>query len=87
MILYLILPLRVQSLRVKKWRKAEVAQLVEHNLAKVRVAGSSPVFRSYRMKASLFVTDSEVFLYRVAKIAPTSWLFRREYLHLRPLNG
>ena len=24
---------------------AEVAQLVEHNLAKVRVAGSSPVFR------------------------------------------
>ena len=25
---------------------AEVAQLVEHNLAKVRVAGSSPVFRS-----------------------------------------
>ena len=27
---------------------AEVAQLVEHNLAKVRVAGSSPVFRSNR---------------------------------------
>ena len=27
--------------------KAEVAQLVEHNLAKVRVAGSSPVFRSF----------------------------------------
>ena len=27
---------------------AEVAQLVEHNLAKVRVAGSSPVFRSKR---------------------------------------
>ena len=25
---------------------AEVAQLVEHNLAKGRVAGSSPVFRS-----------------------------------------
>ena len=25
---------------------AEIAQLVEHNLAKVRVAGSSPVFRS-----------------------------------------
>ena len=25
---------------------AEVAQLVEHNIAKVRVAGSSPVFRS-----------------------------------------
>ena len=27
---------------------AEIAQLVEHNLAKVRVAGSSPVFRSKR---------------------------------------
>ena len=26
--------------------KAEIAQLVEHNLAKVGVAGSSPVFRS-----------------------------------------
>ncbi len=28
--------------------EAEVAQLVEHNLAKVGVAGSSPVFRSSR---------------------------------------
>ena len=27
-------------------QNAEVAQLVEHNLAKVRVAGSNPVFRS-----------------------------------------
>ncbi len=27
-------------------QNAKVAQLVEHNLAKVRVAGSSPVFRS-----------------------------------------
>ena len=26
--------------------KAEVAQLVEHQLPKLRVAGSSPVFRS-----------------------------------------
>ena len=26
--------------------KAEIAQLVEHNLAKVGVAGPSPVFRS-----------------------------------------
>ena len=26
---------------------AEIAQLVEHNLAKVGVAGSSPVFRSH----------------------------------------
>ena len=29
-------------------QKAKIAQLVEHNLAKVRVAGSSPVFRSRR---------------------------------------
>ena len=28
------------------WINAKVAQLVEHNLAKVGVAGSSPVFRS-----------------------------------------
>ena len=27
-------------------QNAEIAQLVEHNLAKVRVASSSPVFRS-----------------------------------------
>ena len=35
----------------QNWRNfavatAEIAQLVEHDLAKVRVAGSSPVFRS-----------------------------------------
>ncbi len=29
-----------------KGKIAKVAQLVEHNLAKVRVAGSNPVFRS-----------------------------------------
>ena len=32
--------------------QAEVAQLVEHHLAKVRVAGSSPVFRSIRSRAA-----------------------------------
>ncbi len=32
------------------FQNAKIAQLVEHNLAKVRVAGSSPVFRSlYRI--------------------------------------
>lgn len=30
--------------------KAEIAQLVEHNLAKVGVAGPSPVFRSRRCR-------------------------------------
>ena len=29
-----------------RWKNAEIAQLVEHNLAKVRVASSSLVFRS-----------------------------------------
>ena len=28
-------------------KQAEIAQLVEHNLAKVGVAGPSPVFRSF----------------------------------------
>ena len=28
-------------------KKAEIAQLVEHDLAKVGVAGPSPVFRSF----------------------------------------
>jgi hypothetical protein len=32
--------------------RAEVAQLVEHHLAKVRVAGSSPVFRSISFLAA-----------------------------------
>ena len=33
---------------------AEIAQLVEHNLAKVGVAGPSPVFRSTRSESSDF---------------------------------
>ena len=32
---------------------AEIAQLVEHNLAKVGVAGSSPVFRSIERQVEL----------------------------------
>ena len=38
--------------------RAEVAQLVEHHLAKVRVAGSSPVFRSIFMPVLLASTRS-----------------------------
>ena len=34
---------------------AEVAQLVEHNLAKVGVAGSSPVFRSRKKSLARMV--------------------------------
>ena len=32
--------------RIFATANAKIAQLAEHNLAKVRVAGSSPVFRS-----------------------------------------
>ncbi len=41
--------LSIESL-VKSKVNAKIAQLVEHNLAKVRVAGSSPVFRSKHYK-------------------------------------
>ena len=34
-------------------RRADVAQLVEHHLAKVRVAGSNPVVRSERISPTL----------------------------------
>ena len=39
------MPRRRQKCQVFK-EDAEIAQLVEHNLAKVGVAGPSPVFRS-----------------------------------------
>ena len=42
----LYLQSRNESKRFPLRRFAEIAQLVEHNLAKVGVAGSSPVFRS-----------------------------------------
>ena len=39
--------------------KAEIAQLVEHNLAKVGVAGPSPVFRSFSPfeKQAIFIYE------------------------------
>ncbi len=40
-------------------KNAEVAQLVEHNLAKVGVAGSNLVFRSkFHHEMELFILDS-----------------------------
>ena len=41
---------KISSTFAEQLRKtlAKIAQLVEHNLAKVGVAGSSPVFRSKR---------------------------------------
>ena len=38
--------------------KAEIAQLVEHNLAKVGVAGPSPVFRSKNRLFKLLLQKS-----------------------------
>ena len=55
-------------------RNAEIAQLVERNLAKVEVAGPSPVFRSKPQHIA------EVFLY--ALLSPIS----RELLLLKHLN-
>ncbi len=39
---------------------AKIAQLVEHNLAKVGVAGSSPVFRSNSVQAGMYVRVVEL---------------------------
>ena len=52
----LVVPLHPQSRNKPRLRKqAEIAQLVEHNLAKVRVASSSLVFRSSFKRESLFI--------------------------------
>jgi hypothetical protein len=59
-------PLRVRyrrtAVRLNRLHFAEVAQLVEHNLAKVRVAGSSPVFRSLP-KGLVILRNSGAFYY------------------------
>ena len=39
--------------------RAEVAQLVEHNLAKVGVAGSNPVFRSSSLALVVELVDTQ----------------------------
>ena len=44
------------------FKNAEIAQLVEHNLAKVGVAGPSPVFRSFRIVKNTFSLKHE-FIY------------------------
>ena len=40
---------------------AEIAQLVEHNLAKVGVAGPSPVFRSFFRKTTFSLNNEFIF--------------------------
>ena len=67
-----IAAVRVQvPLRVHKFEQicfAEVAQLVEHNLAKVRVAGSSPVFRSLP-KGLVILRNSGAFYFMYQSVA------------------
>ena len=48
-----------EMLLLKAFRNAAIAQLVEHNLAKVGVAGPSPVFRSI-----IFVLNQDRFKFR-----------------------
>ena len=40
-------------------RNAKIAQLVEHNLAKVGVAGSNPVFRSSSLALVVELVDTQ----------------------------
>ena len=52
-------------------RNAKIAQLVEHNLAKVGVAGSSPVFRSkpsFRTTPEITISKTHV---RVVELVDT----------------
>ena len=65
-------------MEIKLYHFAKVAQLVEHNLAKVRVAGSNPVFRSktkpyseYGFSSGFFVPikDKVVAFYLIGKRA------------------
>ncbi len=45
------MPTFASQSRKNRLPNAKIAQLVEHNLAKVGVAGSSPVFRSNILKS------------------------------------
>ena len=49
-----------RELPAKRLQNAKIAQLVEHNLAKVGVAGSSPVFRSNYSLQQLNVQVAEL---------------------------
>ena len=60
--LYLCIVFKRKPLQARSCKHAEVAQLVEHNLAKVRVAGSSPVFRSKKTLLSYTLGASSFFV-------------------------
>ena len=48
---------------------AEIAQLVEHNLAKVEVAGPSPVFRSWQTSDNQWIVTRFFFFCRVLQMS------------------
>ena len=74
-----IAAVRVQvPLRVRSNLIAEVAQLVEHNLAKVRVAGSSPVFRSKVVKSLNAAENGTRSLSRCSEAISGSPVFRSQ---------
>ncbi len=60
---------------------AEIAQLVEHNLAKVRVASSSLVFRSPVKYSFLVAEIAQLVEHNLAKVrvASSSLVFRSEW--------
>ena len=64
---------------------AEIAQLVEHNLAKVRVASSSLVFRSFYNKqeipVSIRLRGFFCFIFWFSAIGEGSFLFQGEAEH------
>ena len=68
-----LIPVNVQQQFLKY---AEVAHLVEHDLAKVGVAGSSPVFRSAILlpfRRRIFYLPSEAPFYRDEGAWPPWW--------------
>ena len=53
---------------LQRIENAEIAQLVEHNLAKVGVAGPSPVFRSHVETKEVKNVDSHILNAQVAEL-------------------
>ena len=82
--------LNPKSCRIFATAIAKVAQLVEHNLAKVRVAGSSPVFRSTHPSEDERATKLTTKIAKVAqlvehnlakvRVAGSSPVFRSHYV-------
>ena len=69
---------RRQKFLISNFRYAKIAQLVEHNLAKVRVAGSSPVFRSKVVKSLNAAENGTRSLSRCSEAISGSPVFRSQ---------